>query len=69
LAATLLRIAIFRHRWFVFTAAVLLQALLNGLVGISYLAAGAIAAVLAALAIGYSSLRSGRAAAPGGGAS
>jgi len=66
--ATLLRIAVFRHRWFVFSAAVLLQALLNGFAGFSYLAAGTIAAVLAALAIGYSRLRSGRAAASGGGA-
>jgi len=68
LAVTLLRIAVFRHRWFVFSAAVLLQALLDGLVGLPYLTAGVIAAVLAALAIGYSRLRSGRAAAPGGGA-
>jgi cytochrome b6 len=66
--ATLLRVAVFRHRWFVFSAAVLLHALLNGLAGFSYLAAGAIAAVLAVVAIGYSRLRSRRAAAPGGGA-
>jgi hypothetical protein len=66
--ATLLRVAIFRHRWFIFSAAVLLHALLDGLVGLSYLTAGTIAAVLAALAIGYSLLRSGRAATPGGGA-
>jgi hypothetical protein len=66
--ATLLRIAVFRHRWFVFSAAVLLHALLNGLAGLSYLAAGTIAAGLAALAVGYSLLRSGREAAPGGGA-
>jgi quinol-cytochrome oxidoreductase complex cytochrome b subunit len=67
-AATLLRIAVFRHRWFVFSAAVLVHAILDGLVGLSYLAAGAIAAVLAALAIGYSLLRSGRTGAPSGGA-
>jgi hypothetical protein len=66
--ATLLRVAAFGHRWFVFSAAVLLHALLNGLAGLSYLAAGTIAAVLAALAVGYSLLRSNRAAAPGGGA-
>jgi cytochrome b6 len=66
--ATLLRIAVFRHRWFVFSAAVLLHALLNGLAGLSYLAAGTIAGGLAALAVGYSLLRSGREAAPGGGA-
>jgi cytochrome b6 len=66
--ATLLRTVVFRHRWFVFSAAVLLQALLNGLAGFSYLAAGTVAAVLAALAIGYSRLRSGRAVTPGGGA-
>jgi membrane protease YdiL (CAAX protease family) len=69
LVVTLLRIAVFRHRWFVFSAAVLLQAVLNGLVGLPYLTAGVIAAVLAALAIGYSRLRSGRSTAPGGGAS
>jgi quinol-cytochrome oxidoreductase complex cytochrome b subunit len=66
--ATLLRVAVFGHRWFIFSAAVLLHALLNGFAGFSYLAAGAIAAVLAVLAIGYLRLRSGRAAAPGGGA-
>ena len=42
--ATLLRIAVFRHRWFVFSAAVLLHAVLNGLAGLPYLAAGTIAA-------------------------
>jgi quinol-cytochrome oxidoreductase complex cytochrome b subunit len=67
-AATLLRVAVFHHRWFIFSAAVLLHALLNGLAGLSYLAAGTIAAVLAALAIGYLLLRSGRNTAPGGGA-
>ncbi len=67
-AATLLRVAVFGQRWFVFSTAVLLHAFLNGLAGLSYLAAGTIAAVLAALAIGYARARSSRAAAPGGGA-
>ncbi len=67
-ATTLLRIAVFKHRWFVFSAAVAVHAVLDGLVGLSYLAAGVIAAALAALAIGFARLRSGRATASGGGA-
>jgi len=65
---TLLRVAVFRHRWFAFSAAVVVQVIADGLVGFSYLAAGAIAAAFAAFAIAYTWIRSGRAAAPGGGA-
>ena len=45
-----------------------IDAILDGLVGLSYLTAGVISAAGATLAIGYAWLRSGRAAAPGGGA-
>jgi cytochrome b6 len=67
-AATLLRVAVIGHRWFVFSAAVLLHVVLDGFVGLPYLTAGAIAAALAALAIGYAHVRAGRAATPDGGA-
>ena len=50
-AANALRFAFFRHTWFVFTGAVLLQAALHGLAGLSYLAAGAIGAVAAAVGL------------------
>jgi quinol-cytochrome oxidoreductase complex cytochrome b subunit len=67
-AATLLRVVAFGHRWFLLSAAVLLHALLNGLAGLSYLASGTIAAILAVLLIGYQHVRSSRVAASGGGA-
>ena len=34
----------FEHRWFVFTGAALLQVVLHGLLGVSYLIAGAVSA-------------------------
>ena len=43
--ASLLRFVALRHTWFVFTGAALLHAALHGFAGMSYLAAGAIAAV------------------------
>jgi len=46
-AATALRFALWRHTWFVFSAAALLHAALHGLFGVSYLPAGAIAALAA----------------------
>jgi len=48
-AITLVRVAVFKHRWFVFSGAALLHAMLNGFAGFSYLQAGAIAATLAAV--------------------
>ena len=66
-AVTLLRVAVFRHRWFVFSAAALLHAVLHGFAGLSYLGAGAIAAVLAGLAIGVAVMRERRAAPTMGG--
>jgi len=46
LAVSLLRFGLFRHRWFFFTGAALLHAALHGFAGMSYLAAGAISALL-----------------------
>jgi hypothetical protein len=43
---------VYHHRWFFLTGAALLHVALHGLFGLSYLAAGAIAAVLAAIAVG-----------------
>ena len=43
----LLRFVLYRHTWFVFTGAALLHAALHGFAGMSYLAAGAIAALAA----------------------
>jgi quinol-cytochrome oxidoreductase complex cytochrome b subunit len=45
--ASLLRFALYRQTWFVFTGAALLHAALHGFAGMSYLAAGAIAALAA----------------------
>ena len=39
------------HRWFFFTGAALLHVILHGLFGLSYLAAGGIAAIVAAVAV------------------
>ena len=47
----LVRFMVYRHRWFIFTGAALLHVALHGLFGISYLAAGAIAAFLAGAAV------------------
>jgi len=65
---TLVRVVVFKHRWFVFSAAALLHALLNGFAGIPYLWAGAIAAVLAVVASTASVIRAGRGSPSGGGA-
>jgi cytochrome b6 len=68
LGITLLRIRVFEHRFFVFSAAALLHVLLHGLGQVSYLAAGAIAAALAAVATGVTTLRARRPPRhPGGG--
>jgi cytochrome b6 len=44
----------FEHRWFVLTGAALLQVVLHGLMGVSYLLAGTISVALAAIAIAAS---------------
>jgi hypothetical protein len=44
----------FEHRWFVLTGAALLQIALHGLMGVSYLLAGAISAGLAIIVIAAS---------------
>jgi cytochrome b6 len=41
----------FKHRWFILTGAALLQVILHGLIGVSYLLAGLISFLLAAIAI------------------
>ncbi|MEN8182502.1 MAG: cytochrome bc complex cytochrome b subunit [Myxococcota bacterium] len=48
---TVLRTVVFQHRWFVLSGAELAHVMLHGLAGLSYLAAGAIAAAGAAIAI------------------
>jgi hypothetical protein len=60
LGIAVLRVRVFGHRFFVFSGAALLHALLHGLGDLSYLLAGAIAAALAALATGFLTLRAGR---------
>jgi cytochrome b6 len=66
-AITLLRIGFFHHRWFIFSGAALLHAVLHGLGGLSYLVAGTIAAALAAAAVGVVVLRDRRSTpSPGG---
>jgi cytochrome b6 len=67
-AATLVRAAVFEHRWFIFSGAVLLHAMLNGFGGLSYLAGGGIAAALAAVATSVSIFRSSRMTPPSEGA-
>lgn len=61
------RFLVHHHRWFVFTGAALLHVVLHGLIGVSYLVAGAIAAILAAVAVTTGLLRSGRRKATTGG--
>jgi cytochrome b6 len=63
-AVTAIRIVVLRDRWFVFSGAAVLHAVLHGLGGLSYLVAGTIAAASAALATGFVVLR-GRSAAGG----
>jgi len=56
-----------RHRWFVFTGAALLHVVLHGWLGLPYLVAGVIAAVLAAVGIAMIFLRTAeRRVNPGG---
>jgi len=50
-AATLLRAALYEHRWFVLSGAAIAQMLLHGLLGWDYLTSGALVASLAALVI------------------
>ncbi len=50
-AVILVRYWKFEHRWFILTGAALLQVALHGLAGVSYLLAGLIAVVVAAIAI------------------
>jgi cytochrome b6 len=64
---TVVRFAIFRHRWFILSGAALLHAVLHGLAGLSYLVAGVIAAALAAAATGFVVIRASRSAPAGGG--
>jgi quinol-cytochrome oxidoreductase complex cytochrome b subunit len=51
----------YEHRWFVLTGAALLHAALHGLLGFSYLLAGLISGVLAAIGIAVAYLRGSRA--------
>jgi len=60
-AITLVRVVVFKNRWFVFSAAALLHAMLNGFAGIPYLWAGAIAGALAVMAASASAVRAKRA--------
>jgi cytochrome b6 len=50
----------FEHRWFVLTGAALLHVMLHGLADVSYLRAGVISLILAAIAIVVSRLMRGR---------
>jgi cytochrome b6 len=50
-AITVLRIVVFRHRWFVLSGAAWMHAMLHGILGVAYLAAGTIAAAGAVIAI------------------
>jgi quinol-cytochrome oxidoreductase complex cytochrome b subunit len=56
-AGVLIRVFVFQHRWFVFTAAAVLHIVLHGFVGMSYLAAWAIAAAAAVAVVSISVLR------------
>jgi cytochrome b6 len=64
---TLVRVALFRHRWFILSGSALAQALLHGFGGVSYLAAGVVAAVLAVAATGFVMRRTSRSDPVGGG--
>ena len=59
-AITVIRVIMFRHRWFILSGAALLHAVLHGIGGLPYLVAGAIAATLAAVVIAFLALRAGR---------
>jgi hypothetical protein len=51
----------FEHRWFVLTGAALLQVMLHGLAGVSYLLAGLISVLVAGIAIAILRMTSSRA--------
>ena len=59
-AITLVRVTFFHHRWFILSGAALLHAVLHGIGGLPYLLAGAIAATLAVVAIGFLEIRARR---------
>jgi cytochrome b6 len=61
-AITGLRIAVYQHRWFLLSGCALLHAVLHGLLGLSYLAAGAIAAAGGTVAVAVWLRRTGGAA-------
>ncbi len=64
-AITLMRAVLWKHRWFAFTATMMLHAVLHGALQMEYLPAFAIAGVAGgAMAVAYS-LRARRAATPG----
>jgi cytochrome b6 len=67
-AITLTRAFVFRHRWFIFSGAALLHAVLDGLVGLPYLVGGVIAAALAVAAASLVVVQSRRATPSSGGA-
>jgi cytochrome b6 len=48
---TLVRVVVYKHRWFVLSGAATLQAVLHGLVGLSYLSAAVISLGVAAVAL------------------
>jgi cytochrome b6 len=68
-AITLIRAILFQQRWFILSGAVLLQAVLHGIGGLSYLTAGAIVSVLAVVAIGLLARRARRLPPSAGGGS
>jgi hypothetical protein len=55
-------IAVYQHRWFLLSGCALLHAVLHGLLGLSYLAAGAIAAAGGTVAVAVWLRRTGGAA-------
>jgi len=61
------RFVVHGHRWFFLTGAALLHVVLHGLLGLSYLAAGFIAAVLAAISVAVFAFRNGGARINSGG--
>jgi cytochrome b6 len=65
LASIALRFGAFHQTWFLFTAAALLHVALHGLVGMSYLNAGAIGAAAAAAGLVFTEVRGRRVAAAG----
>ena len=62
---TAFRAVVQKHRWFILSGAAIVQAVLNGLLGMDYLLAGAIVVVLAAVAIAVILRRPAPAAAGG----